>query len=723
MSGVFHFRCQTPCFPRNGAVLVLFAGPTSYDRNTLTDAVSEESRRALAPEAAYIMYPADLAVEAADDLVANMDVFSALTADATIGVYQYDAVGAVSLVRALQGTPAGDLPIAEIRRQGLTTLFRRHGGALDAGPTAHFVRPSSRPSSRFLRASHALSDGAEIYFAALWLLPHLPDDVEFVHLDTSSIASVLLAALILKQVRVQPTILTFHSYSGLKRHPFSVDRSDLVLISASQSGTMASDLCALVGDSSRILTLFSSADPPGQTKVVCDIRFDEVLNADGFQPPREVGDATKTRPIRLISEHFTVEPEPPRTVVPTVKYVPDVIKNVLPAFIGNKVLIALRATDVADDRSAIWIDMRELARLELFESWVERMVTHRLPATTRALVQIDDDAQSAVLADAIMAAVARHGGRLEGVRRLRLSEVERGTSDWAEPGSPIVVTGATTGRGTQLLAASRALRRFAPASHRIFITPGTIGLSKRGIELLRSNLKQPSYEFETMFELIIDRETLSESWKEERMLLEDLDRGKSPDVVGARIEALSGHAEGRTEGLFLGPPGGELRLRDNFAFWPPETNCARASQADVFATIAALVEHLRTDATPIGLRLMNDVQTHTVLSVETFSRYNDGIIQASFLRAASPIELNYQDTPAESRLMLDLLRQMMRYRDRQQGEALAEFLIAIACGRLRLVDRDMEKLAEEMSAGIEGASEMAVWLADCIVNRRAQLPI
>ena len=36
---------------------------------------------------------------------------------------------------------------------------------------------------------------------------------------------------------------------------------------------------------------------------------------------------------------------------------------------------------------------------------------------------------------------------------------------------------------------------------------------------------------------------------------------------------------------------------------------------------------------------------------------------------------------------------------------------------------DMEKLAEEMSAGIEGASEMAVWLADCIVNRRAQLPI
>lgn len=83
--------------------------------------------------------------------------------------------------------------------------------------------------------------------------------------------------------------------------------------------------------------------------------------------------------------------------------------------------------------------------------------------------------------------------------------------------------------------------------------------------------------------------------------------GASPDAVGARIEALSGKAEGRTDRLSLGPPGGELRLRDNFAFWPPGTNCTRASQADVFATIATLVEHLRTDATRVELRLINDV--------------------------------------------------------------------------------------------------------------------
>ncbi|SFG35652.1 hypothetical protein SAMN05518801_1191 [Novosphingobium sp. CF614] len=134
------------------------------------------------------------------------------------------------------------------------------------------------------------------------------------------------------------------------------------------------------------------------------------------------------------------------------------------------------------------------------------------------------------------------------------------------------------------------------------------------------------------------------------------------------------------------------------------------------------MEHLRTDATIIEQRLINDAQTHTVLSVETFSRYNDGVIQASFLRAALPIELNYQDTPTESRLMLDLLRQMIRYRDRQQGEALAEFLLALACGRLRLVRDDIAKLRIELEGGLDGASAISIWLADCIVNRSAQLP-
>ncbi len=721
MSAVFHFRCLTPCHPRSDAVLVLFAGPTAYDRNALLDAVTKESKRALAAEAAYLLYPDHLGATAAADLEVNFEVFAALPDDAPVCIYGYDSNGRVSLAAVLRGPPPAGFPEAEVRRQGLTTLFRRHGGALDAGPTAHFVRPSMRPSTRFLRASHALSDGAEIYFAALWLLPHLAPDVEYVHLDTSAIASVVLAALNLKGLHPQPALLTFHSYEGMKKHPFSVDRPDLVVISASQSGAMAADLTKLVAARRRILTLFSSADAVPDTTVICDIRHDDRDNPRGYAKAREVGDTSWTRPIRLISEHFSVEPEPPRAVVPTVQHKPKVLE-ILAGLAGHGVVRSLKTTDLADDRTAVWFDMLKFASRPAFQNWVEMIVARRVPAATRAIVQTGDDAQSAVLADAIAEAVARHGSSFQ-PERLSVSDIERDERRWAEPTSPIIVTGSVTGRGTQLLAASRALRRFAPDSHRIFLAPGAIGLSTWSIELLRRNLRQPSHEVETMFELVLDRERAAESWRDERTLLEDLQRGKEPVQVEERIESLVGHPEGRMNGLFLDAPGGALRLRENFAFWPKNTPCTSASQADVFTTICAVLEHMRSEATSIEQRLVNDVQTHTNLSVETFSRYNDGIIQAAFLRAARPIEMNYRDTPAESRLMLDLLRQMIRYANRQQGEALAEFLLAIACGRLRLVDRDRDLLRFELRAGLPGASVMATWLADCIADRFESLPI
>jgi hypothetical protein len=702
-------------------VLVLFAGPTAYDRNALLDAVTKESRKALGAEAAYLLYPADLAKVAAADLADAPEVFAALPDDAPICIYGYDREGRISLSATLRGIAPVAFPTDAVRRQGLTVLFRRHGGALDAGPTAHFVRPSTRPSTRFLRASHALSDGAEIYFAALWLLPHIAPDVENVHIDTSAIASVVFAALILKAREPQPTILTFHSYAGMREHPFSIDRPDLVLISASQSGTMAGDLTKLVADPTRVLTLFSSADAFPGTTVICDIRHNDENNPDGYAPARDVGDTSRTRPIRLISEHFGVEPEPPRAVVPTVLHKPKVLET-LASLAGYGVLRSLRAMDIADERTAVWIDMAALAPLDVFQDWIETIVTRRIPAATRAIVQTGDDAQSAVLADAIAAALARHGCPIEPARLL-LSDLERDDRPWDTPTSPVVVTGAPTGRGTQLLAASRALRRFAPDSHRIFLAPGAIGLSGRSLELLRRNLRQPTHEFETMFELVLDRERAAESWREERMLLGDLQRGREPQEVEERIGMLNGHPEGQKDGLFLDAPGRALHLRENFAFWRKGTPCTSASHADVFATICAVMEHIRSDATPIDQRLVNDAQTHTVLSVETFSRYNDGIIQASFLRAAHPIEMNYRDTPVESRLMLDLLRQMVRYANRQQGEALAEFLLAIACGRLRLVDGDVGLLRSELKAGIPGASALASWLADCIANRYEMLPI
>ncbi len=52
-------------------------------------------------------------------------------------------------------------------------MFKARGGMVEAGPTSHFVKPSKQVDSRFLRASNALSEGAEVFFVAFFLLPYL----------------------------------------------------------------------------------------------------------------------------------------------------------------------------------------------------------------------------------------------------------------------------------------------------------------------------------------------------------------------------------------------------------------------------------------------------------------------------------------------------------------------------------------------------------------------
>ena len=108
---------------------------------------------------------------------------------------------------------------------------------------------------------------------------------------------------------------------------------------------------------------------------------------------------------------------------------------------------------------------------------------------------------------------------------------------------------------------------------------------------------------------------------------------------------------------------------------------------------------------------MNDALTHTVLSSEAFARYNDGVIQAALLRAAIPVELDYSDAPEQSRLMRDLLQEMVTKSNRQQGEALGEFLLAITLDRLRLAQSDLQAMIDTLDKAGDILTEDQRWLA------------
>lgn len=277
---------------------------------------------------------------------------------------------------------------------------------MEAGPTAHFMKPSGRADSRFLRAAHALAEGAEIFFCAFWILELLTDDVQRIHVDTSAIASLAFAAILMTDRKTVPVITTFKSYDGKDTHPFNKDRKELVLISASQSGEMAKGISKVIADPKMVVTLFSTA-PAGapDTTTLANLVYDAKLNPHGIQPQTTRIDPKNSRPINLIGEHFHAVPDGPRAIVPKLGDRPDAVKGFLHKLVGQGVFRAYKSSLIANSRRAIWIDVEKLVLTNAFKAWVRTLVATCIPAATRAVVHFPDDPSSETLASAITAEV------------------------------------------------------------------------------------------------------------------------------------------------------------------------------------------------------------------------------------------------------------------------------------------------------------------------------
>lgn len=136
--------------------------------------------------------------------------------------------------------------------------------------------------------------------------------------------------------------------------------------------------------------------------------------------------------------------------------------------------------------------------------------------------------------------------------------------------------------------------------------------------------------------------------------------------------------------------GSRLELRPGFAFWPEALASRTHAQSDVFVTVAAVLQRLRNVDRGEGDALVTNWFQQTLLSPGNFGRYNDGIIQASLLRAARPTELDFAGDAALSREAGRMIRRIAADPMRARGEAAAEFLVAIGSGRLKLDSADLD---------------------------------
>ncbi len=156
--------------------------------------------------------------------------------------------------------------------------------------------------------------------------------------------------------------------------------------------------------------------------------------------------------------------------------------------------------------------------------------------------------------------------------------------------------------------------------------------------------------------------------------------------------------------------GKPLELRSDFALLSGALQTPKASQADLFATICTLLTALRGHKDG-SKRLANNAYERSVLAPSNFSRFNDGVLQASILRACASKDLAYGACDElTSQQMLGVLMDALPNVSRpEKSEALVEFLLALLTHRMTLLDKDLRVFVVQVVGSTEDTWPVA-WL-------------
>ena len=198
-------------------------------------------------------------------------------------------------------------------------------------------------------------------------------------------------------------------------------------------------------------------------------------------------------------------------------------------------------------------------------------------------------------------------------------------------------------------------------------------------------------------------------------------------TIDRRIEQLANVSVPLLNNLFVANERvGALVLRPGFAFWPEGLVTGVETQADVFATVSSVLQSLRTAPATAPEALRSGWFRQTLIHPEVFGRFNDGIIQSSFLRAALPSELDYRSEPELSEQIARLIGRIVEGAHLIRGEGAFEFLLALGCGRLSIAEGPLRACAPRsaaQTAAHSGDAEEGAWCArrlmSAVPNARA----
>lgn len=753
---VFSFENSSiPVNPYSDCV-VIFLGLDAPEAAAIDDAYVNWTASHVPPPATLIIGAADVMREFhtrsldRKGKLAGLDRLYGFDAGNVVGLAGFDFTGSVLQI-STDESDGFDLTklFFNIVSEHVAQQIEETDIIIPAPPGTFFDKLSARFSSHFIRAEALLQSTTFIEILALrllkpfheWYARSLIKDTATVSifLDTMSVWPVAEKLSQLHQLgnptSIRHRIESFKSYDGLSMwNP--PRRPAFVIISASTSGGLEGKVVGKIGVSNaEVWTLLSLAPSAGgSTDLTCRegkyiAQIQRKLKGrpalDGLRDEFQSDIATippGTETISIVGERFLSQPAKPKRVRLVHKNLDDATKRTLVAIARKHVVKVGRGRFDARSRWSISFDFPALLEMactperpgddSLLKSWLKN---YSSPGPV-AVVYPSAAGPSATQVSQSAAELAQRTVDILKELTPSASVFTLSSEELAKSSQPfqhdlkhcsIIVVAPVVGNGFILKQISALLRHKQPTGPRLFLALAVLPESQAHLTQLKSDIASVAtsdsrYEFKHLFALPIGRLDTAVQWTIEIEVLRELDelmaeRNIRAPVVTKRTALLEDYATLEDKSVFL-PSAQEkpLPLSTGFFLWPGSAEIEGENFGGaVLLSIAALLQAARTAASQSDdTSLRTGLFQHALICPETFTRFNDPVIQAAILRAAYSSELNYGVSPEMSHDMGRLLLKWLQYYNEPAGAAAGEFLLAIATGKLKLRKGDTQSVLD-----------------------------
>lgn len=390
-------------------------------------------------------------------------------------IYKFQNNGALKLCSGKE--PKSKSFYKNLFRNGTTQIFQSNGGLVESSSDHHFVFPSGKHCSKFIRTGNVLSKNSEIFFIAVQLLEYCQNK-KILYCDTSSINVLPFAVFeLFRRFKIEfesPSIHSFESYEIFEATKERFSHEAIVLISSSTSGNIIERLLKEnLATRSQIKVIYFIGSDENYTlhseNIICNLTKDDryfPYGEDTFDtfPGKDKCDLCKSysRPIYIRSDVFlTIQPKIEKVLISTdcaPKYLSSFIEEYRGKTKENVILKTYFRENNANSDYEIFIDTNKLfTRLSTdnfpqFSSKLTRLIDKYIPANVKYIIHLPDEG-SKTLAKLIQS-------KIPSSINIQLIELIKGFEDQitANTGCAVVVASSIV-TGNKLLGISRLMRR------------------------------------------------------------------------------------------------------------------------------------------------------------------------------------------------------------------------------------------------------------------------